>query len=53
MKTPKWSKEQERQLRDLQENKWWPFTRADGRVLNWMHLQSEARKKPTTEEALL
>lgn len=53
MKNPKWTEAQEKQLRDLQENKWWPFTRADERVLSWMHRQKEAQKNSTTEEALL
>jgi hypothetical protein len=38
----------------IQQRKWWPFDRVDGKILQKMHRANE-RKKPTTdcEEALL
>ncbi len=49
------NKSQREQLHALIKNAWWPFDRADPKVLSLMHLSSVERKKPTTDqtEALL
>jgi len=49
------NKSQREQLHALIKNAWWPFDRADPKVLNLMHLFSVEKKKPTTDqtEALL
>ena len=49
---PRWSKSQMNQYRALQENKWWPFNRADAQVLNWMHRQSKSNLMTDLPEAL-
>jgi hypothetical protein len=46
------SKALREQYRALQENKWWPFNRADARVLNWMHRQSKSNPTTDLPEAL-
>ena len=49
------NKSQREQLHALIKNAWWPFDRADPKVLNLMHLSTVERKKPMTNqpEALL
>lgn len=49
------NKSQRDQLHALVTNAWWPFDRADPKVLNLMHLSTVERKKPMINqpEALL
>ena len=49
------NKSQRDQLHALVKNAWWPFDRADPKVLNLMHLSTVERKTRTTDlpEALL
>jgi len=49
------NKSQREQLHALVTKAWWPFDRADPKVLNLMHLSIVERRKPTTNqpEALL
>jgi hypothetical protein len=49
------NKSQREQLHALVTKAWWPFDRADPKVLNLMHLSTVERKKSTTNlpEALL
>jgi len=42
------NKSQREQLHALLTKAWWPFDRADPKVLNLMHLSIVERKKPTT-----
>lgn len=52
---PRLNKSQREQLHALITKAWWPFDRADPKVLNLMHLSIVERKKSTTDlpEALL
>jgi hypothetical protein len=49
------NKSQREQLHALVTKAWWPFDRADPKVLNLMHLSIVERRKPKTDlpEALL
>jgi hypothetical protein len=49
------NKSQREQLHALVTKAWWPFDRADPKVLNLMHLSTVERRKLTTDlpEALL
>lgn len=46
---PRLNKSQREQLHALITKAWWPFDRADPKVLNLMHLSIVDRKKPTTD----
>lgn len=37
----------------VRENKWWPFTRVDGAILQKLHREKTQQHKDEYEEALL
>lgn len=48
-RSPRLNKSQTVQLRALQTKAWWPFDRADPKVLSLMHRSTAAKEKSTIE----
>jgi hypothetical protein len=43
--SPRWTKSQQSEIAALQSRKWWPFMRADVKVLAHLHKQSQPNKQ--------
>jgi hypothetical protein len=43
-RSPRWSRSQQEELRKILENKWWPFDRADPKVLAYLHRKMKANE---------
>jgi hypothetical protein len=52
-RSPRWSQSQQAELKAILENKWWPFNRADPKVLAYLHRKMKANELSDVEEALL
>jgi len=51
--SPRWSPSQQSELNALQSGQWWPFKRADPKVLEYLHKQAKANQIINAEEAWL
>ena len=53
--SPRWSPSQQLELNALQSGQWWPFQRADAKVLAYLNRKQKANQNPLTdyEDALL
>lgn len=53
--SPRWSPSQQSELSALQSGQWWPFQKADAKVLAYLHKKEKTDQNPLSdmEDALL
>jgi hypothetical protein len=52
-RSQRWSRSQQEELRKILENKWWPFDKADPKVLAYLHRKMKANELSDVEDALV
>jgi hypothetical protein len=52
-RSQRWSRSQQEELRKILENKWWPFDKADPKVLAYLHRKMKANELSDVGEALM
>ena len=52
-RSQRWSRSQQEELKKILENKWWPFKRADAKLLEKAHRKLKQAQANPTEDALI